>query len=388
MYILEPPWSGLSVVAPRVDLWPLLRAAGLIDADTGCEQLPLGLSARLGFDPSGLRQAGLSAAAVRTVTETGAWSARPHVRFLRAGSTGWPAPLWELPFGPVALAIEGERSLLWRPCVGVVGARACTPYGQEWAGRLAGAIVGAGGVVVSGLAAGIDSAAHAAAEGATIAVLGQGIDAPMPAWQQRARDRILDRGGLVVSELPPQARATAFTFPIRNRIIAGLSRAVAVVEAGVRSGARNTGSHALAYGREVLALPGPLGAAASEGCLDLIEQGATVIRGVGTVLEAGGLHGPRADEPCSPGPLGALWRALEQPSTTDDLAERLGVPHATVAEALGMLELTGRAIRLPGARYQARPLASSSSSTGPAPRSRAPRGGFPGDDAGPWASRR
>jgi len=260
--------------------------------------------------------------------------------------------LVDLPCGPVALGVEGDVSLLQRVAVSIVGARACTGYGREWAARLSGAVVAAGGVVVSGLAAGIDLAAHGAAGGATVAVLGQGLDAPMPAWQRRARERLLADGGCVVSELPPECRATPFTFPIRNRVIAGLARAVAVVEAGERSGARNTASHALRYGRDVLALPGPLGAPASVGCLDLIEQGATVIRGPHTLLEVAGLTGravTAAGQAADP-----LLLELDTAITPEELASRTGLAFQEVMARLGMLELTGRVIRLPGRRYRAR----------------------------------
>ncbi|MFN7147704.1 MAG: DNA-processing protein DprA, partial [Myxococcota bacterium] len=186
-----------------------------------------------------------------------------------------------------------------------------------------------------------------------IAVLGQGIDAPMPAWQQRARNTLLARGGLVVSEVRPDIHATPFTFPIRNRIIAALARVVVVVEAGERSGARNTATHALRTGREVLAVPGPLGAPASIGCLDLLDQGATMVRGVHTVLAAAKLdRAPPVGVPAGPG--GVLLAHLGEARTPDELAAATGLGFAAVMEALGMLELTGRAIRLPGRRYQLR----------------------------------
>jgi DNA processing protein len=289
-------------------------------------------------------------AALRVVT-TPAWcSSRPEVGYLRARDPAWPAALYDLPQGPVVLTWEGSLSLLSRPMVAVVGARACTPYGREWAARIAAGVAAAGGVVVSGLAAGVDLAAHEAANGATVAVLGQGIDARMAGWQRRAREALLARGGLVLSELPPDAHADTHTFPIRNRIIAGLARVVVVVEAGERSGTRNTASHALRYGRDVMALPGPLGAPASVGCLDLLEQGATMVRGVASVLaEAGLARGPSDSDPAE-----GLRELLATPRTPEELMAATGRPHVWVAERLGILELTGEVIRLPGRRYQAR----------------------------------
>ncbi len=341
MSSLSPPWSGLSALAPRVDLCAVVRAL-----------LEMPPRARAGV--GALREAGLDAPAAFRVATDGPWaSPRAAVRFVHAGEEGWPRSLVDLEFGPVALACEGDVSLLHRPCVAVVGARACTPYGQEQARRIAAAVVEAGGIVVSGLAAGIDTAAHAAAGGATIAVLGQGIDTRMPQWQQRNRSALLAQGGLVVSELHPTAHADTFTFPVRNRIIAGLASVVVVVEAGERSGARNTASHALRYGRDVLAVPGPLGAPASAGCLDLIEQGATVVRGPHTVVAAAGLSTARRAAVGVP-PDDRLFALLREPRTPEEVAAGTELPWPRVMEALGVLELTGRVIRLPGRRYQLR----------------------------------
>jgi DNA processing protein len=211
-------------------------------------------------------------------------------------------------------------------------------------------VVDAGGVVVSGLAAGIDSEAHGAAGGQTIAVLGQGLLAPMPAWQCRVREAILADGGLVLSEFPPDAPAQTWTFPIRNRIIAGLAGAVVVVEAGQRSGARITARNALEYGREVLAVPGPLGAAASAGCLDLIEQGATMVRAIATVLQAARLGGVRPERAGAERDARVL-AALGPGGTPEQVEGATGLDRRAVMAALGALELTGRVTRLPGRRY-------------------------------------
>lgn len=303
---LPVPWSGLRALAARVDAWELLGA---------------GVAAPW------------TALAEAAEPEPGNWT--------WAGQPTWPAALDRLPWGPVALDLEGDVRMFDRPAVAIVGSRSCTSYGQEWAGRLARAVVAAGGVVVSGLARGIDAAAHTAAPGATIAVLGAGLDAPMPGWQQELRRRLVDAGGLVVSEYPRAQLAARWTFPVRNRIVSGLARAVVVVEAGRRSGALGTAAAGLQQGREVLALPGPLGAPASEGCLELIEHGATMVRGASTVLAAAGLAVAQAKEEAgaasftlddwlrgaSPGGLG----------TVGDLAEAL---------ARGQVE------RLPGGTFR------------------------------------
>ncbi len=188
------------------------------------------------------------------------------------------------------LYAEGNLERLRAPMIALVGARACTGDGRAMARRLAVSVVEAGGVVVSGLAAGIDAEAHLAAAGRTVAVLGQGLGAPMARWQRDLRSRVLDAGGLILSEYEGDVAAAAWTFPRRNRIIAGLARAVVVVEAARRSGSKNTAAHALAYGREVYAVPWSFDLHTAEGCLDLIEQGASVVRGPDTVaaLVAGG----------------------------------------------------------------------------------------------------
>lgn len=328
---LEPPWTGLAELAPRIDLWPVLRAFG---ATRRAEEADVPAWCAAGLP---LKDA---IAVGRSVTWRG--------EGLHSGAPGWPRQLDDVPYGPVALLVEGNTELLGRPGVGVVGARACTAYGRDWARRIGAAVVAAGGVVVSGLAAGIDAEAHASAGGATIAVLGQGLRAPMPAWQMRLREALLDRGGLVVSEFRPDAGAQPWTFPVRNRIIAALSVAVVVVEAGARSGARNTASHALRCGREILAVPGPLGATASVGCLDLLEQGATMVRSPATVLEAARLDGATA---APRGPGDRIRAALLGGGTPEEIAVRTGLDRPAVMEALGFLELTGQVKRLPGRRY-------------------------------------
>lgn len=338
MPLLSPPWSGLARIAPRLDLWPILQRLG-------------GPRAASEAQPTDFVAAGLPVPLAHLLGEPG-WSAEG----LDAGDSAWPAHLTGVPGGAVALTLRGDSSLLAIAGVAIVGTRCCTAYGQEWATRLAHRVAGAGGVVVSGLARGIDAAAHAASGGRTIAVLGQGLDAPMPAWQARLRDQILDRGGLVVSELPPAAHADAFTFPVRNRIVAALARVIVVVEAGHRSGAKNTVAHALRIGREVMAVPGPLHAEASAGCLDLLEEGATMVRGAEGVLEAAGLAtAGRNRSALGSEPHALVLAALDRACHPEELVASTGLPLSAVLVALGELELAGRVARLPGRRYIPRP---------------------------------
>lgn len=332
------PWSGLASVAGRVDLWALIGALG-------------GPPAAARASPGAWAAAGLPLELLPLLQAPGVDCGGVA---LHPGAPEWPRALEGQPFAPVLLGAEGNTALLARPAVAVVGARACTAYGLRHAGAIARAVASAGGVVVSGLARGIDREAHLAAPGATIAVLGHGLEAPMPAWQAALRRRVLEDGGLVLSEHPRRLPPDRWTFPVRNRIVAGLARATVVVEAAHASGARNTAAHALRLGADVLAVPGPIDAPASAGCLDLIEQGAGVVRGPSTVLAAAGLQA--APEAHTPGSSreDRVFAALGAGASADSVGVRLALPHAEVSAALVVLELTGRVRRLPGGQYAPR----------------------------------
>ncbi|MDP6933562.1 MAG: DNA-processing protein DprA, partial [Myxococcota bacterium] len=176
--------------------------------------------------------------------------------FITLQDDRYPPGLRPVPYCPPVLFVRGNLGLLDRPAVAIVGARRCTGNGQKLAHRISRGCAVLGGVTVSGMAYGIDQAAHLAAPGSTIAVLGQGLNAPMSTHQQRLADSILEDGGLLVSEFLPSHPAHRWTFPLRNRVIAGLGRATVIVEAGSRSGALHTARHALDAGRDVLAVPG------------------------------------------------------------------------------------------------------------------------------------
>lgn len=275
--------------------------------------------------------------------------------FVLAGQPAYPRALELLPYAPPVLFHQGDLSALDRTAVAIVGARRCTQRGRRSAAELARAVSLAGGVVVSGMAIGIDTAAHreAMVHGTTVAVLGQGLAAQHSAGALRLRGEIVAGGGLVLSEFPPETPAQRFTFLQRNRVIAGLCRATVVVEAARRSGALSTARHALEAGREVLAVPGHYGDPSSAGCLALIEHGATVLRSPASLLDAAGLRhgdGPGAQE--LPPSAQMLEDALQRGGTIDQLAGRAGIP---VVQALGLLmelELAGLVRRLPGQRYQ------------------------------------
>lgn len=337
---LRSPWTGLARIAPRRDLWALFDVLG-------------GPAAAGRASSHEWRAVGLRADDWEILARAEEW----HVAGVTADMAWFPSRLRGLSHGPVALALEGNADLLTAPAVAVVGARACTATGRAWARRIAAGVTDAGGVVVSGLADGIDAEAHAASGGRTVAVIGAGLRAPMPAWQTRLRDRLLSAGGLIVSEFPPYQAPTRWTFPVRNRVLAALASATVVVEAGRWSGARITARAALSYGREVLAVPADPDAPASAGCLDLIEEGATVVRGVDTVLAAASMALPSRDA-AGEGVEDRLLRCLGAAGgaglRVTELAARAGVDVREAPGALGLLELTGRIERLSGLRYRVR----------------------------------
>ncbi len=189
---------------------------------------------------------------------------------------------------PLVLYYRGDIEVFSTTCVAVVGTRAATVYGKEMAKVVAGELAENGVTVVSGLATGIDTYAHTAAldaGGKTIAVLGSGLNKITPVGNQKLFDRIIENGGLVISEYKPNADATKFTFPERNRLISGLSRGVAVIEAGEKSGALITARLALEQNREVFAIPGNLTSSRSKGSNDLLYEGADFIRNGMDILE-------------------------------------------------------------------------------------------------------
>lgn len=341
MYVLPATWALLASLSGRFDPWPLIDAlggpAGVVQA--GAREL---CAAGLSLDQA----AGL--ARVGDVT-----SPQP---FVLAGGEGYPPALARLPYAPPVLFYEGSLEALQAPMVAIVGTRRCTAAGRRVAAELARAVCLAGGVVVSGMAIGIDSAAQGEAlrVGRTVAVLGQGLACCGSGGTEQLRARIREREGAVVSELLPATPPRAWTFLSRNRIIAGLSRATVVVEAPHRSGALSTARHALEAGREVLAVPWPYSHEVGAGCLDIAERGATLVRGPNTVLSAAGLHGATEAQATASGPaiLRLLAEGLERGASLEHLATRADL---TLVEALAMLaelEVSGLVRRLPGQRYE------------------------------------
>ena len=229
--------------------------------------------------------------------------------------------------------------------VAVVGTRRATGYGLRAAAEISGALARAGVCVVSGMALGIDAAAHRAAlaaGGTTIAVLGTGLDVTYPP-AHRALQRQIASGGALVTELEPTVTGRKFTFPRRNRIIAALARATIVVEAPERSGALITASLALELGRCVAAVPGPIDQPRSAGSNRLLRDGAVLLASVEEALTLVGLTPAlRTPRPTPGGDEASIWNALEQgPATMDELATRSGLPAARCMAAVTTLELAG-----------------------------------------------
>lgn len=243
-------------------------------------------------------------------------AARLGARLLVPEDDEWPAwALLPLDTGadgenqraaPIALWVQGSTRLDDSSdyAAAIVGARACTAYGETVAAELAFGLAERQLSIVSGAAYGIDGAAHRGAltaGGTTVAVLGCGLGVGYPAGHVTLLKRIVDRGGLVVSEYPPSTPPARHRFLVRNRLIAALSQGTIVVEAGRRSGAKNTAGTAMALGKQVMAVPGPIGSAVSQGCHDLIRtSAAALVSSVDEVLEIVGRLGTFAPEPRKP----------------------------------------------------------------------------------------
>ncbi len=272
--------------------------------------------------------------------------ARCGFRWVPRGSPEFPARLRAVHDPPPGLFVRGDAPLrlLEQPSVAVVGARACSAYGTAVAASLGRELAAAGVVVVSGLARGIDAAAHRGAleTGVTVAVLGCGIDRDYPRAHAVLAAQIA-AGGLIVSEYPPGVEPAPWRFPARNRIVAGLARAAVVVEARERSGALITADFALDEGREVLTVPGEITSQLSKGTNALLRLGATPVTCAADVLDAIGVDPPPAPEPPALAGPAAQVRAIvaDAPAAADELIRRTGLSAGELAAALAELELLG-----------------------------------------------
>lgn len=272
-------------------------------------------------------------------------------RVIALGDPDYPPLLAQTATPPYVLFVRGDPAQLLGPAVAVVGTRAATAYGRDAAWRIALPLAQQGVVIVSGLALGIDAAAHEAAldvGGRTVAVVAGGIDGVYPPRHARLHARIVDHG-CVVSECAPGVAPLAGRFPARNRIIAGLALATVVVEAGARSGALITAACAADEGRDVLAVPGPITSAQSIGAHRLLASGAALAGSADDVLAVLDLDRRADDDEARrslPGdPAEALLAAALTaiPLAADELARRTGLSAAALGGALALLELKGLA---------------------------------------------
>lgn len=288
-----------------------------------------------------------------------AWAALPGQHILTLADTDYPPALLEIPDPPSLLYVRGNSALLQRPGLGMVGSRNATPQGLQTAENFARTLAAQGHCIISGLALGIDAAAHRgalAAGGETIAVIGTGADRLYPARNRELALAIIERGA-IVSEFPLGTPAIAANFPRRNRIISGLSRGVLVVEAAPESGSLITARLAAEQGREVFAIPGSIHSPVSRGCHKLIRQGAKLVETAQDILEEfnnfANPTGFSASEPLPSADENLVLRALgHDPCGLDDLVERTRLATPALLTELLTLELAGQIATLPGNRYQ------------------------------------
>ena len=269
------------------------------------------------------------------------------IRFTVLGDEDFPEPLQHIPDPPLAVYYRGALEFGQELRVAVVGARTATRRGLQLAESLGRHLARAGVTVVSGLARGIDGAAHrgvlAAETGGACAVLGSGLQDVYPREHRGLAERIIEAGGAVLSEYAPHAAPFKGHFPERNRLISGLSQGVVVVEASRRSGSLITARMAGEQGRDVMAVPGPVGNPLSAGCHWLIKQGAALVEDADDILVELG-HAPAGSEqpPKPPPELAPVYEAVTKlEATPDEIAVSLGLPADAVIGALVQLELAG-----------------------------------------------
>lgn len=266
---------------------------------------------------------------------------------IHLGTTGYPALLAEISDPPACIWTRGDRSILSATVVAVIGARNASHEGLIAAGEIAFDLARAGIVVASGLARGIDSAAHRGAldaGGKTIAVLGTGIDRVYPAENDQLAEKIA-ASGLLLTEFRPGTPPEDWHFPKRNRIISGLSRAVVVVEAMEKSGSLITARLAADQGRDVMAVPGTFVGGRNRGANALLRDGAKLVESAVDILQELGLDGSLARR----GPAGEILEVVE--FTVDQVAEQMKIPPGDALARLLEWELTGEVQRIGSGRF-------------------------------------
>ena len=372
-------WARRRDLTPQ-RLWPLLRERGVeasrehgveASSEYGVEALLEApedeLAERLGSRERArsLRRSADDAEAVRWAAEV----ERRGIRVITAFDPEYPALLLEIADPPFVLHASGSLDRLRLPAVSVVGSREASRYGRDVAQRLGRELSAAGVAVVSGFARGVDAAAHEAAlegPGGTVAVLGCGLDVDYPREHRRLREALAAAGGLFLSEHPPGEEPRPQNFPIRNRIIAGLSSGVVVVEASRRSGSLITARLAADFGRDVFAVPGSIFSETSAGAHALLRDGAILCTGADDVLaelfpmigvgEVKSSVVAAADVAALRDLSAEAVRLLEaitrdEPVSADELSRALDLPAAAVLAGLFELEGAGLAVAVEGGRY-------------------------------------
>ncbi len=350
-------WLGLTLVPGLGNsaLRKLLTEFGSPDAVLAASRVALGrhVDAEIA---SAIAGGGNQEGAAKTL----AWLDDPANRILTLADADYPQQLLELHDPPLLLYVKGHHELLNRPALSIVGSRNATAQGIANAEQFAHALSDAGLTIISGLALGIDAAAHRgglAGAAGTIAVVGTGLDIIYPARNRDLAHDIAARGALV-SEFPLGTPALGSNFPRRNRVISGLARGCLVVEAALQSGSLITARLANEQGREVFALPGSIHSPLAKGCHRLIKQGAKLVDDANDILEE--LHLPTAMAFAAPDAIAQLDAAAEKllehlgfdPCGLDELCTRSGWGADMVSGALLELELQGLAQTLPNGQYQ------------------------------------
>jgi DNA processing protein len=300
-----------------------------------------------------------------TLMRAQAWLRQPHHHLLGCNDPDYPPLLRASPHPALALFVSGDPTTLWQPAIAIVGSRNPSAGGRDHARDFAQALASSGLTIASGLAAGVDAAAHRAAlacDGKTFAVIGTGADISYPRHHRQLQQQVAEHGA-VVSEYPPGTPPRTGHFPARNRLLAGLSLGTVVIEAAERSGALITARLASEAGREVFALPGSLHNPMAAGCHRLIRDGAILVTQPQDILEgvanlagelAAGLQmrlaAPIAEAPAGSAPAPdlpdinyqRLWNALGfDPTGMDSLIERTGLTAASLSSMLLVMELEG-----------------------------------------------
>ncbi|NPV28191.1 MAG: DNA-protecting protein DprA [Firmicutes bacterium] len=284
---------------------------------------------------------------------------KKEIKLILLGDLEYPSYLAEIPDPPVVLYYQGKLPPRALPLLAIVGARRATPYGLAVAKKLAQELAEAGWGIVSGMARGIDAAAHSGAlagNGYTLAILGCGVDVCYPRENQKLKEQILATG-CILSEFPPGTAPQPHYFPVRNRLVSGCSLGTLVVEAGDKSGALITAGFALEQGRDVFAVPGPVTSTRSKGTHSLIKQGAKLVETVEDILvefpylnfpKQQTKEAPRKAAELTPEEAGLLKFLSLEPVHIDQLARLTRLSVSVVSGLLTLLEIKGLVKQMPG----------------------------------------